>query len=120
MPMQAGYTRQDLNKINVDKREANYSTTRTLIQRPYKIKPWGSQAGTKSQGGVWISMKPNKILDQYSKGAGAISSVEGTEEFLFLAPLALNETISHTWEEYESVASRLAQKNIYNSPLIDK
>jgi hypothetical protein len=89
---------------------SNYSSKRTLIQRPYKLKPWGEQAGTKNQGGVWISMKPNKILDQYSKGAGAISSVEGTEEFLFLAPLALNEQMSHTWEEYESVASRLAQK----------
>lgn len=110
MPIQAGYTRQDLNTINKDLIKSNYATSRSLIQRPYKLKPWGEQAGTKNQGGVWISMKPNKILDQYSKGAGSISSVEATEEFLFLAPLALNEAISHNWEAYESVASRLAQK----------
>lgn len=84
--------------------------SRVLIQRPMLIKPWADQAGTNAQGGVWISIKPNKILDQYSKGAGAISTVEGKEEFLFLAPLALNEAISHHWEAYESVASRLAQK----------
>lgn len=80
-------------------------------QRPLSISPWGKGAGVDTTSGtVWISMKPRKIVDQYSKGAGTIGTVELNTEFLFLAPLNLNENIVHHWEAYESVASRLAQK----------
>ncbi len=79
-------------------------------QRPEAINPWASRAEGKANGSVWISMKPRKILDQFSKGAGTISTKELNTEFVFLAPLNLNENIVHHWEAYESVASRLAQK----------
>lgn len=80
-------------------------------QRPLNLSPWAKNAGVdKQSGSVWISMIPKEIKDQYSKGAGKISTTDLNIEFLFLAPLTLNENIVHHWEAYESVASRLAQK----------
>jgi len=79
-------------------------------RRPMGITPWSMKPENKESGSVWISMKPKKIVDQLSKGAGTIGVVELNTEFMFLAPLSLNENIVHHWEAYESVASRLAQK----------
>ena len=80
-----------------------------IIQRPLGLNPW-SGSGKQTKGSVWISMKPKKILDQYSKAQGTVSAIDLNEDFRFLAPLSLNENIVHHWEAYESVASRLAQK----------
>lgn len=100
MPTQTRNTRENIE----NRPEIRY-------QRPIGITPWSKGAGEKSSTGtVWISMKPKKIVDQFSKGAGTIGIVELNTEFLFLAPLNLNENIVHHWEAYESVASRLAQK----------
>jgi len=86
-------------------------TTKVLYQRPMSLTPWAKNAGmSDGSGSVWISMKPRKIIDQYSKGAGTTIAMELNTEFLFLAPLVLNENIVHHWEAYESVASRVAQK----------
>jgi len=79
-------------------------------QRPMSLSPWASKPEGTGNGSVWISMKPRKILDQFSKGAGTIATQELNTEFVFLAPLNLNENIVHHWEAYESVASRMAQK----------
>jgi hypothetical protein len=79
-------------------------------QRPVKLSPWASKVASGQNGSVWISMTPRKILDQFSKGAGTIAVQDVNTDFLFLAPLNLNENIVHHWEAYESVASRLAQK----------
>lgn len=82
-----------------------------IYQRPESINPWASNREDPTRNGsVWIHMKPRKILDQFSKGAGTYSTKELNTEFVFLAPLNLNENIVHHWEAYESVASRLAQK----------
>jgi len=92
-------------------RKALENRTPTLYQRPASINPWASnRENPKKNGSVWIHMKPRKIIDQFSKGAGTISTTELNTEFVFLAPLNLNENIVHQWEAYESVASRLAQK----------
>jgi len=81
------------------------------IQRPSRLNPWAKNSQIKSKNGsVWVSMKPKRILDQFSKGVGDIATEELPEEFIFLAPLSLNENIVHHWEAYESVASRIAQK----------
>lgn len=88
----------------------NKTNTQVQYQRPLSLSPWSKNAGMKEGGGVWISMKPSKIVDQYSKGAGTISTIDLKTEFIFLAPLNLNENIVHHWEAYESVSSRLAQK----------
>lgn len=77
----------------------------TQIKRPLGLPAWSSYSGC-----VWISMKPKKIKDQFTKGAGTIVTDEPLVEFYFLAPLALNENIVHHWEAYESVSSRIAQK----------
>jgi hypothetical protein len=82
----------------------------TEIKRPLGMHPWSTFGGTEDNGAVWISMKPKKILDQFSKAQGDIATERLQEEFKFLAPLTLNENIVHHWEAYESVASRLAQK----------
>lgn len=86
------------------------STGGVLYQRPMKISPWAARTESGTNGSVWIKMKPRKILDQYSKGAGIVAVQEINTEFKFLAPLNLNENIVHHWEAYESVSSRLAQK----------
>jgi len=82
----------------------------TRIQRPLGLSPWAKDVENKKVGNVWIKMKPKKILDQFSKAQGDIATEELSEEFVFLAPLSLNENIVHHWEAYESIASRLAQK----------
>ena len=80
-------------------------------QRPATLNPWAKNATIQDKNGsVWISMKPRKILDQFTKGAGQIATQELADEFIFLAPLSLQENLIHQWEAYESVASRLAQK----------
>ena len=88
-------------------RKDNRSVT---YRRPLSLHPWARRSESDTNGSVWIHMKPRKILDQFSKGAGTISTQELDIEFIFLAPLNLNENIVHHWEAYESVASRLAQK----------
>lgn len=80
-----------------------------IYKRPMSLSPW-SKGEESSNGSVWISMKPKKILDQYSKGGGDFITSDPIAEFIFLAPLSLNENIMHQWSAYESVASRLAQK----------
>ena len=95
---------------NTSKNSVRNSSGQILYQRPIKLNPWAKRTETGKNGSVWISMKPRKILDQFSKGAGTVA-VEGVNtEFKFLAPLNLNENIVHHWEAYESVSSRLAQK----------
>lgn len=79
-------------------------------QRPQSLNPWANRPESGKNGSVWVSMKPKRILDQFSKGAGTISTQDLDIEFMFLAPLNLNENIVHHWEAYESMASRLAQK----------
>jgi hypothetical protein len=79
-----------------------------IYQLPEGITPWAKQW---NGGNVWFSMKPKRIIDQYSKGGNAPIKVSDPQvEFLFLAPLSIGEHIIHHWEAYESVASRLAQK----------
>lgn len=87
------------------------NTEHVRYQLPMGLTPWAKGAGVKGDSGtVWISMKPKRIIDQYSKGAGTYGTVDLNTEFLFLAPPALSENIIHHWDAYESVASRLAQK----------
>jgi hypothetical protein len=60
----------------------------------------------------WVVMKPKKV-DQMSALARNDNdgvALEGGEMFKFLAPNDIQENIGHTWEEYESVSSRLANK----------
>lgn len=96
---------------NVREKIRNKINGEVRYQRPLSISPWANGAGVNWRSGtVWISMKPKKIEDQFSKGAGTVKTIDLNTEFLFLAPLNLNENIVHHWEAYESVASRLAQK----------
>lgn len=100
----------------ISRGEENLSNqNESFIQRPLKIKPWTINKEEKSSNFVWIHMKARKIINQFSKVAGegtASGQTVGrpTREFKFLAPLSLNENIVHHWDQYESVASRLAQK----------
>lgn len=86
----------------------------SIIRRPSSIKPWGINPEDPKSGSVWVHMKAFKILNQFSKATGNDGGIDrvGTPEvqYAFLAPLQLQESFSHTWEAYESVASRLAQK----------
>lgn len=80
-----------------------------IIRRP--------QGGKIPHGGwhenaLWIHMRPIKLESQHTAGQGGSISKgnESCPTFVFLAPNSIAETISHTWEAYESVQSRLAEK----------
>lgn len=88
----------------------NLSSKSSKKQTKQYKRPLGLSAWSDYSGCVWISMKPKKIKDQFTKGAGTIVTDEPLVEFYFLAPLSLNEHVVHHWEAYESVSSRLAQK----------
>jgi hypothetical protein len=60
----------------------------------------------------WIVMRPKKVnqMSQLARDDNDGIALEGGEMFKFLAPNDIQENIGHTWEEYESVSSRLANK----------
>jgi len=80
-----------------------------IVKRPYSIQPYASPEW--EQYATWIQMKARKITDQSTSGrGGTIGAGEEGATFLFMAPKSFGEQIGHTWEEYESMASRLANK----------
>ncbi len=61
----------------------------------------------------WIVMKPRKVLSMSAiarKDYKGVASPVSSEVFRFLAPEDISENIGHTWEEYESITSRLGNK----------
>lgn len=86
------------------------SHNQAIKRNPSKRHPWARDP--EKSGFVWIHINARKILDQYSKGVGKVSVRTGAPEvqYAFLAPLALTEQTVHNWAEYDSLASRLAQK----------
>jgi hypothetical protein len=84
-----------------------------IVRNPSITHPWARHAGDPEKSGlVWIHINAKKILDQFSKGVGTLQIAEGRPfvQFAFLAPLAMTEGAVHNWGEYDSLASRLAQK----------
>ena len=80
-----------------------------IVRRPYKMMPWASPKW--KENATWFQMKARKITDQSTSGrGGTIGAGEEGATFIFLAPKSFGEQIGHTWEEYESMASRLANK----------
>lgn len=61
---------------------------------------------------LWIRMRPIKLESQSTAGCGGGISLgsESNPTFIFLAPDSIAENVSHGWEAYESVQSRLAEK----------
>jgi hypothetical protein len=88
------------------------SGDKSIKRNPSVTHPWARHAGTDKSGLVWLHINARKILDQQSKGVGTVRVAEGKPfvQFAFLAPLALTESVVHNWAEYDSLASRLAQK----------
>ena len=86
------------------------SHNQAIKRNPSLTHPWAKDP--EGNGFVWIHINARKILDQYSKGQGAVRVKTGAPEvqYAFLAPLAMTESISHNWAEYDSIASRIAQK----------
>lgn len=60
---------------------------------------------------LWIVIKVFKIDSQAAiqRGSGIQKTPLG-ESFKFLAPMEILETLNHEWAEYDSLATRLAQK----------
>ena len=94
----------------VDNNKDIASRDSVIKRNPSRTHPWA--VNPEGSGFVWIHINGKKILDQYSKGVGSVSIPVGKPDvqFAFLAPLALTETVAHNWNEYDSLASRLAQK----------
>lgn len=86
------------------------SHDQAIKRNPSLRHPWARNP--EQNGFVWIHLNARKILDQHSKGVGRIAIEEGSPEvqYAFLAPLSITETVQHNWAEYDSIASRLAQK----------
>lgn len=86
------------------------SHNQSIKRNPSLRHPWAKNP--ESSGFVWLHINARAILDQYSKGAGKIAVRTGSPEvqYAFLAPLNMVETVQHNWSEYDSIASRLAQK----------
>lgn len=63
-------------------------------------------------GTLWIHIRPIKLESQSTAGRGGSISLgsDPCPTFVFLAPESIAENISHSWEAYESVQSRLAEK----------
>ena len=67
--------------------------------------------GSSDSKAVWFHLKPIKLEGQTTAGRGGSITVGGSgPTFKFLAPLDMAENVTHTWEAYESVQSRLAEK----------
>lgn len=80
-----------------------------IVKRPRNIQPYASPEWEKNA--TWVQMKARKITDQSTSGrGGTIAAGEEGATFMFLAPKSFGENIGHTWSEYESMASRLANK----------
>jgi len=88
---------------------ADFVFTGTEVKRP--IGGSNIQHGSPKFEGLWVHLKPIKLEGQTTKNRGGSITVGGTgPTFKFLAPLDLAENVTHTWEAYESVQSRLAEK----------
>jgi len=87
------------------------SRNTSLKRNPSLTHPWAKNAGDATKSGlVWLHINGKRIIDQQSKGVGALTVGKPDVQFAFLAPLAITETNAHNWGEYDSLASRLAQK----------
>jgi len=78
-----------------------------LVQRPKMGFPhagFGSNA-------LWIKMQAVELQSQNTANrGGSIQTGMYGPIFKFIAPENINETVSHSWEAYESMQSRLAEK----------
>ena len=80
-----------------------------IVKRPYKLLPYASPEW--QENATWFQMKARKITDQNTSGrGGTIAAGQQGATFIFIAPQSFAEDVGHTWEEYESMASRLANK----------
>jgi hypothetical protein len=80
-----------------------------IVKRPYSLVPWSNPQWQKNA--MWIHMKAKKITDQTTAGrGGSIAGGADGAEFVFLGPDSISENIGHTWDEYDSIQSRVANK----------
>jgi hypothetical protein len=113
LPEDVRLVRTGLQTPQANKSSETIASRNVPIKRnPSLTHPWAKNAGTAESGLVWIHINGKRILDQQSKGVGAITVPIGKPDvqFAFLAPLTITETNAHNWGEYDSLASRLAQK----------
>jgi len=110
-----------------------------IIQRPKGTRI--PHAGMKDA--VWIEIKPRRLVSQTrgARGKNAIKTSDNVQDlniaqaqeyndltnskgsfpsFKFLAPVEIQENIVHQWEAYESIATRLLQKGVDLTKLIDE
>jgi hypothetical protein len=90
------------------------STAQELIERPIEggihQRPRGTQHAFFADA-LWIVIQPKKIktLSALNRGGQELGE-DHIDTFKFLAPNEIQENIGHEWNEYESIASRVAQK----------
>lgn len=80
-----------------------------IVRRPNYIFPWGDPLNENNF--TWWQLKARKISNQSTSGrGGTLVTGDAGATFIFLSPQDFGETINHEWAEYESMASRLANK----------
>lgn len=93
-------TAQEILELNVKPSSGIYQRPRTVTHAHFTD-------------ALWITMKPKKIesMPALNKGNALDTLATDTDiTFKFLAPDSIQEAIGHDWQEYESIATRLAQK----------
>lgn len=93
-------TAQEILELNVDPSSG-------IFQRPRSVQH------AHFTDALWVTMKAKKIesMPALNRGAALDTLTKDTDiTFKFLAPNDIQEAIGHEWNEYDSIATRLAQK----------
>ncbi len=84
------------------------------------IRPRSNSPHASFTDACWVVIKAKKVnqMTALARQDYDALSTEAGDTFKFLAPNDIQENIGHTWEEYESVTSRLANKIAGASKLV--
>ena len=60
------------------------------------------------EGALWITIDAYEIDNITTNRGGVVTKGDYVEEFMFLAPNEIQESLQHTWEPYETIGMRVA------------
>ena len=85
---------------------ASLITSEFFYDKYPNMHPWGTDFM-----GPWLKIKSFKVLRQIANiQGGGITRISSGDTFEFLPTNNIAQNVGHDWEDYESIASRVAQK----------
>lgn len=77
---------------------------------------------TQWKNATWIWMIPLKLENQNTGGRGGNITIGGENRptFAFLSPTSISENITHSWEGFDSIQSRLMGKVVAGAKLVEE